>query len=367
LNQNPELIYSISLVFVSALGLMAGMLSITSCQKAKDKTVEQPVFSFPKYPQVNSSKAIVQDSDSRYTNKLVFHFKINDEESELIFSNLDTDIKKIYVGAYLTEGQLNCQPEFNSLLKACQVGLYISPVDYRVSSHYSREAVLKEVKSLSTQASYNFYFSAAELATSKTEVIALTDLCEAKRHSFHYLAEKGQLKESSSTTNIDLVRKNQRVIRQDCNGQVTQDSVETVNSVSGTAKFSPPETLSRSTGGVSLFNESTCESKSSVLPVWNVPIFGAVNSIKGDTNGNLSVTVDMAPTVFNFRVTAGTNNIYYTYYQHCSTDDNCSANSKEVIQQGVYNLNVNYSEIVLEGEKIIKNEHNCKPPQTENK
>jgi len=140
---------------------------------------------------------------------------------------------------------------------------------------------------------------------------------------------------------VNLVRKNQRVLRYDCPDRLISDRFETVNSIQKTLLVKAPKTE-------------------------NLWYFTAINRNNGSRTGGLindsgKLTVNISPTLFHMRVQPGLNHIDYTF-EYCAdsiTDSGelgqasgCSQPIEE--QRGEIFVFVNYSEETLSGELVIK-------------
>jgi hypothetical protein len=145
-----------------------------------------------------------------------------------------------------------------------------------------------------------------------------------------------------------IIRKKQRTIRYNCDGVVTSDKVETINSLSRVYKIEPQ-------------NRSN---------LWN---FRATGVQSDDTAGSLwgkkgKFTVDMSPTLFNIQVYPGLNEIRYQF-AHCYeivtdpvTDETQCAHTPEYTETKSFWLDIEYKVVTLEGFREVRpSEDSCNP------
>ncbi len=125
--------------------------------------------------------------------------------------------------------------------------------------------------------------------------------CE-KLSKTDYASESNPYKET-------LIRKQQRVIRYNCKGEIRSDKIETINSVSRIYTLEPKET--KNLYDFDAVNKTT-NSKAGRLGAFNQGIF----------------TLDLAPTIFNIKAIEGVNEIAWSFY-YCSklnSDKRCIGN-----------------------------------------
>lgn len=155
-------------------------------------------------------------------------------------------------------------------------------------------------------------------------------------------------------TNVIIERQFQRVIRLNCDGTLFSDKIETVQSPRANVILKPSKPLQRDASIVKLLNSETCDNKESKLPKSDPFIFGQLAAITGEVDGIIKVKMDMAEALFTYKVTTGLNQIYYSYYNSCESEEFpevCGA--KHEIRSGVHNVFVNYSEKTLPGQKTV--------------
>ena len=144
-----------------------------------------------------------------------------------------------------------------------------------------------------------------------------------------------------SPQEVNLVRKNQRVLRYNCKDELVSDKVETVNSIQKTLLVKPTQTEN----------------------LWS---FNAINKNNNSRTGGIlnnagKLTLNISPTVFHMRVTPGVNQIEYTfeYCRHFIKEEGLSGKAEACTegfeeQRGEIYVFVNYSEELLPGEMVIK-------------
>ena len=157
--------------------------------------------------------------------------------------------------------------------------------------------------------------------------------CDQKTNSFR---AKPNLTEEE-TVKVTIERKFQRVVRKDCNGNVTGSKLETVQSPRLDLDLKPQRQLSRPASDVRLFDSETCEDSTQELPI----SWGIFNKITGSKDGAIRVKLDLADAAFTFKVTTGLNHIYYTY------------SDSEEITSGVFNVHIDYVETTIAGESVV--------------
>ncbi len=112
-----------------------------------------------------------------------------------------------------------------------------------------------------------------------------------------------------------IERQFQRVIRHDCSGKLVSDTIQTVRSPHVNLNF---KNLSqRPFKAVFVFNQETCESVRSVMPVVNLPLFGAFYAVTGNGKDQISVKGDMASALLTFKLNQGSNHIFVRYFHDC--------------------------------------------------
>ena len=146
--------------------------------------------------------------------------------------------------------------------------------------------------------------------------------------------------------NITIVRKQQRTLRYDCNGTLTTDRFETLNSVTRRYIITPKV-------------------------VENVFSFSATNgrTTRGAlSNSSGTFSIDMSPTIFNLRVYPGLNSIDYSfkYCQQVVREETTNANGSTISnttcahkpnieESGTLYININYSREVIPGVREFRN------------
>ncbi len=167
-----------------------------------------------------------------------------------------------------------------------------------------------------------------------------------------YQSRHGVIEEPMQSILIERIF--QRVIRQDCKGRTVSDKIETVRSPTLEVTLHPT-TLPAPAAAVDVFNPLTCNSMGSTLPVADVPFFGLLYAITGDSNGTIALKTDLANAWLTFQLKQGPNKIYYTYYRDCLPINslrnmavgNLCAKAEE-LQTGAFNLDVKYAERTLQ-------------------
>lgn len=133
-----------------------------------------------------------------------------------------------------------------------------------------------------------------------------------------------------------ITRKEQRVVRYKCNGQVKSDKVETVNSVSKQFTLNPK----RSTDlyNFTATNETTKSSKGSI---WL---------------GKGVFTLDLAPTVFNIKADEGMNKIVwkFSYCKDLDTQNHTCRRTPEIKESGTTFIHIRQEKVFLDGVKEIR-------------
>lgn len=146
---------------------------------------------------------------------------------------------------------------------------------------------------------------------------------------------------------VDFVRKEQKIIRYDCNGHVTSNKLETINSLS--KKLTINYENRKGAWSYSVYNRRTKSSQ------------------KGLLTENGRFIIDYAPTVFNMHVKEGINDIEYVF-KKCPdigiNDDGGKFCKLEPVpeKEGMIQVTVNYSSEIVPGEQHIhRSEESCKP------
>jgi hypothetical protein len=159
----------------------------------------------------------------------------------------------------------------------------------------------------------------------------------------------------NTTKNIHIERQYQRVVRYNCQDQVTSDKVETVKSPHGGNVKIRPKVLDSLTQQpaykgqwLKIENRQRCE--------------GGTVTFDDLDRMVANLFVDMAPGVFSFQVQAGTNIIDYIFYICKELDAKQECISKLVEEEGSLVLDVDYVEKNLQGiRQIHPTEEECKP------
>lgn len=151
----------------------------------------------------------------------------------------------------------------------------------------------------------------------------------------------------TQTEDVLLIRKKQIIVRYDCNGHVTSNQLETVNSLS--KKLTAHYENRKASWSYDVYNRTTR------------------NGNKGFLVDHGQFIIDYAPTVFNMKVKDGPNDIEYVY-KKCSkiTED---ANHHKICtgevlaeKEGIVRVNVTYGVETIPGEKYVHpTPEQCKP------
>jgi hypothetical protein len=164
---------------------------------------------------------------------------------------------------------------------------------------------------------------------------------------------RGALPEEA-TQEINIERVYQRVIRKDCGGRTVSDRIETVRSPRQSVVLKPAN-LDEAVAAVDLFNPLTCNSIGSILPVADLPFFGLLYEITGETDGTVNLKADLADAWLTFQLQKGLNKVYYTYYKDCLPNNplrnlgvGTLCPTATEVTSGIFVLDVKYSERTLD-------------------
>jgi hypothetical protein len=177
---------------------------------------------------------------------------------------------------------------------------------------------------------------------------------QSEREEYLSRFESRDLHEEKAV-NISITRKWQHRISYNCQGQVYQDGIVTVESPTEDFKLKPTHQglWTYWLGGVEIFNEQTCNYAAVKLPQFDVPLVGLLTPLTGNKFGEIKIKGDIAPAALTFQLEKGRNKIYYTYYEKCiktDSESDCKFGGKSF--SGIYYVNVDYNEVTLPGTKI---------------
>ncbi|MNJ94891.1 hypothetical protein D3C87_125950 [compost metagenome] len=194
------------------------------------------------------------------------------------------------------------------------------------------------------------------------------DSCDTLKN--HFNESNAKFKENEQ--NITIERHYQRVIRKDCSGKVTSDSIETVKAPHYDIALKAPS--KKNFKSVFIFNQNSCAHKLTTMPVSNIPLIGLLYAVTGDGKSKIEIKGDLADALLTFKLEKGQNQIFVQYFYDCSPESvegnthasvgtaDCKNSLDSTIVE--YPINVNYIIKNLEGSKEVSpSPASCKPSQ----
>lgn len=147
---------------------------------------------------------------------------------------------------------------------------------------------------------------------------------------------------------VSFIRKKQQTVRYDCDGVVTSNGLETINSLD--KKLTVDYENRKGAWSFEAYNRRTRNGKLGFL----VKIGQFV--------------IDYSPTVFHMTVNEGLNDVEYVFYKctniivDAQNNQKCAEGALQVEKEGIVQIDVLYSQEIVPGERIIRpSPESCKP------